>query len=55
MELRNKVVLITGGSQGIGEEIARTFAAEGATCAVVASSNIRKANKVAKELKRKSK
>ena len=55
MELRNKVVLITGGSQGIGEEIARTFAAEGATCVVVASSNIRKANKVAKELKRKSK
>lgn len=55
MQLRNKVALITGGSQGIGEEIARTFAAEGATCAVVASSNIRKANKVAKEIKRKSK
>lgn len=55
MQLRNKVALITGGSQGIGEEIARTFAAEGATCAVVASSNVRKANKVAREIKRKSK
>ncbi|MBO6782788.1 MAG: SDR family oxidoreductase [Alphaproteobacteria bacterium] len=55
MQLRNKVALITGGSQGIGEEIARTFAAEGATCAVVASSNVRKANKIAKEIKRKSK
>lgn len=55
MELRNKVALIFGGSSGIGEAVARKFASEGATCAVVASSNIRKANKIAKEIKRKSK
>jgi 3-oxoacyl-[acyl-carrier protein] reductase len=55
MQLRNKVALIIGGSGGIGEAIARKFASEGATCAVVASSNIRHANKVAREIKRKSK
>jgi NAD(P)-dependent dehydrogenase (short-subunit alcohol dehydrogenase family) len=35
MKLANQVALVTGGGRNIGEEIARTFAAEGAKVAVV--------------------
>lgn len=38
MELRGKRVVVTGASRGIGEELARQFAAKGATVAVVARS-----------------
>jgi NAD(P)-dependent dehydrogenase (short-subunit alcohol dehydrogenase family) len=39
MKLANKVAIVTGGSQGIGEAIARRYAAEGAHVAIVYSRN----------------
>jgi NAD(P)-dependent dehydrogenase (short-subunit alcohol dehydrogenase family) len=50
MKLTNKVALITGGSQGIGEAIAARFVREGASVAVVASSRLAKAKAVAAKL-----
>jgi len=47
MRFNDKVVLVTGGSQGIGEATCRRFAAEGADVAVVASSSLDKARGVA--------
>jgi 3-oxoacyl-[acyl-carrier protein] reductase len=46
MRFVDKVAVVTGGSQGIGECVARRFGAEGARVAVVASTDIAKAGAV---------
>ncbi|ALX16863.1 short-chain dehydrogenase [Burkholderia cepacia JBK9] len=50
MKLKGKVALVTGGSQGIGEAVARALSQEGAIVAVVASSSVEKAVAVARTL-----
>jgi len=50
VELREKVVLVTGSSSGIGAGIARAFAAEGARIVVNSSSSVEAGEKVAAEL-----
>ena len=50
MKLEGKVAIITGSSRGIGACIARRYGAEGARVAVVAHSNLDKAEAVVKEI-----
>ena len=50
MKLRDRVALITGGTAGIGQAIAIRFASEGAKIAVVASTDIGKAERVAHQI-----
>lgn len=50
MKMKDKVVIVTGGGQGIGLGIARAFAAEGASLAIT-GRNLDKLEKAAEQIK----
>jgi NAD(P)-dependent dehydrogenase (short-subunit alcohol dehydrogenase family) len=50
MQLRDKVAIVTGGSQGIGEAIAVRYAAEGASVAVVYHNDDQAAERTIKKI-----
>ncbi|HJZ79395.1 MAG TPA: SDR family oxidoreductase [Pyrinomonadaceae bacterium] len=50
MEIRNKVVVVTGGANGIGRSLCRRFAADAARSVVVVDVDIKGATTVAKEI-----
>ena len=50
MQLNGKVIVVTGGANGIGRALCRRFAAEGAKAVVVADLQLDAANQVATEI-----
>ncbi|WP_306715617.1 SDR family NAD(P)-dependent oxidoreductase [Burkholderia dolosa] len=49
-EMKDKIALVTGSSSGIGREVAKALAAQGARVAVVASRDLQKAQAVVDEI-----
>lgn len=52
MELKDRVVLVTGGSDGIGAEAAKLFAQKGCHVAITYNSQKKKAEDISKECKK---
>ena len=50
MQIANKVVVVTGGANGIGRALSRRFAAEKARAVIVADMNEAAAHDVAREI-----
>src|SRR5262245_10450073 len=50
MHLKDKVIIVTGGAQGIGKALCRRFAQEGARGVVVADRDVEGAAAVAQEI-----
>src|SRR5215510_5151191 len=50
MNLQEKVIVVTGGANGIGRALCRRFAAEGARGIVVADIDLERAASVAREI-----
>jgi NAD(P)-dependent dehydrogenase (short-subunit alcohol dehydrogenase family) len=51
MQIQGKVVVVTGGSNGIGRALSRAFAAQGARAVVVADRDEKSGQQVAQEIK----
>ena len=51
MQIQGKVVVVTGGSNGIGRALSRAFAAQGARAVVIADQDEKSGQQVAQEIK----